>query len=65
MAWDEATPMSCILHMPVLLDDAVPFSKFWNVSPLASGRFRFHPCLEYRCSRKRVVRLNPPLACRC
>jgi hypothetical protein len=39
MAWDEATPMSCILHMPVLLDDAVPFSKFWNVSPLASGSF--------------------------
>ena len=39
MLWDDATPMSCILQMPVLMDDPVPFSNFWNVSPLSSGSF--------------------------
>jgi len=39
MPWDEATPMSCILQMPVLLDDPAPLSRFWNVSPLAGGSF--------------------------
>lgn len=34
--WDEATPMSSALMMPVLLDDPAPFSKFWNIAPLAS-----------------------------
>lgn len=37
MAWDEATPMSCILQMPVLLDDATPFSRFWNLPVLSAG----------------------------
>ena len=37
MAWDESTPMSCILQLPVLLDDATPFSKFWNVPPLGGS----------------------------
>ena len=35
--WDEATPMSSALMMPVLLDDPAPFSKFWNIAPLASN----------------------------
>ena len=35
MPWDEATPMSCILHMPVLLDDPTPFARFWNVPTLS------------------------------
>jgi hypothetical protein len=39
MPWDEATPMSCILQMPVLLQDAAPFSRFWNVAPLARNSF--------------------------
>lgn len=39
MEWDEATPMSCILQMPVLLEDPAPFSRFWNVPPLSSGSF--------------------------
>ena len=39
MLWDDATPMSCILQMPVLLEDPVPFSTFWNVPPLAGGSF--------------------------
>ena len=37
MAWDESSPMSCILQLPVLLDDATPFSKFWNVPPLGGS----------------------------
>ncbi|MGJ4949136.1 hypothetical protein [Bradyrhizobium sp. HKCCYLS20291] len=39
MPWDEATPMSCILQIPVLLDDPTPFAKFWNVPELASSTF--------------------------
>lgn len=39
MLWDEATPMSCILQIPVLMEDPVPFSSFWNVSPLSDGSF--------------------------
>ena len=39
MLWDGATPMSCILQMPVLLEDPVPFSRFWNVPPLSAGSF--------------------------
>jgi hypothetical protein len=39
MLWDDATPMSCILQMPVLMADPVPFSRFWNVPPLANGSF--------------------------
>jgi len=39
MPWDEATPMSCILQMPVLLEDPAPFSRFWNVPPLLGGAF--------------------------
>ena len=27
--------MSCILHMPVLLDDPTPFARFWNVPTLS------------------------------
>jgi hypothetical protein len=39
MQWDEATPMSCILQIPVLLEDPAPFSRFWNVPPLSGGSF--------------------------
>jgi hypothetical protein len=39
LAWDEATPISSILQIPVLLDDSATFSKFWNVAPLTSGSF--------------------------
>ncbi len=35
MAWDDATPMSCALHMPVLLSDSATFSRFWNVAPIS------------------------------
>ncbi len=37
--WDEATPMSSALHMPVLLEDAAPFSRFWSITPLADHNF--------------------------
>ena len=39
MLWDEATPMSCALQMPVLLDDAAPFSRFWRLRTLSSPSF--------------------------
>jgi hypothetical protein len=39
MLWDEATPMSCILQMPVLFEDPAPFSRFWNLSTLSDGSF--------------------------
>ena len=37
MTWDDATPMSCMLQMPVLMDSAAPFSRFWNLPALVSG----------------------------
>ncbi len=33
-AWDEATPLSSALLMPVLSDDPTPFSTFWNIPAL-------------------------------
>ncbi|WP_035643205.1 hypothetical protein [Bradyrhizobium sp. ORS 375] len=39
MPWNEATPMSCILQIPVLLDNPTPFASFWNVPPLSSSTF--------------------------
>lgn len=36
MPWDEATPMSCILQMPVLVDESRAFEGFWNVLPLVT-----------------------------
>lgn len=39
MPWDEATPISCALQMPVLMDDHAPFSRFWNVPTLTGGSF--------------------------
>lgn len=37
MAWDEATPMSCILQMPLLVREPAPFSRFWNLPVLTRG----------------------------
>jgi hypothetical protein len=37
--WDEATPVSCVLGLPVLLDDPAPFSRMWNIAPLASDSY--------------------------
>lgn len=37
--WDDATPMSCALGMPVLLSAGASFSKFWGLPLLVrSGR---------------------------
>lgn len=37
--WDDATPMSCALGMPVLLSEGASFSKFWGLPLLVrSGR---------------------------
>ncbi len=33
--WDEATPISCALQLPVLLPDNYTFARFWNVPPLS------------------------------
>jgi hypothetical protein len=37
--WDEVTPMSSALQMPVLLDNPTPFSSFWNLPVLAKSSF--------------------------
>jgi hypothetical protein len=37
LQWDEATPCSSALRMPVLLPDSATFSRFWNVPPLIKG----------------------------
>lgn len=36
-AWDDAAPLSSVLHIPTHLPDSATFSKFWNVSPLAKS----------------------------
>lgn len=30
-AWDDATPVSCALNLPVLLDNDASFSAFWSL----------------------------------
>lgn len=35
--WNEATPFSSAMHMPLLLDDAAPMSKVIGISPLAGA----------------------------
>ena len=35
LTWDDATPMSNVLGMRVLLDDSASFAKFWNVPALS------------------------------
>jgi hypothetical protein len=45
MLWDEATPMSCALQMPVLIDEASAFNGFWNVLPLLSKSSAPSSCL--------------------
>ncbi len=48
-SWDEATPMSCALGMPVLIkDDPAPFSRFWGLSPLAGNSFSLSSLLGMR-----------------
>lgn len=37
--WDEATPLSCAMGLPVLLDDPAPFSRMWNIAPLTRSSF--------------------------
>jgi len=56
MLWDEATPMSCILQMPVLMEDPVPFSNFWNLSPLTGGSFSLSSLLGIPMLTKAAMR---------
>lgn len=37
--WDEATPVSCALAMPVLMDDGAVFSRFLGMPVLTSSHF--------------------------
>jgi hypothetical protein len=36
VAWDEKTPMSSIMQMPVLAKNKLPMTKIWNVPALTS-----------------------------
>ena len=36
-AWDEAAPLSSLLHWPALLPDSATFSRFWNLRPLVKS----------------------------
>ena len=35
MAWDDAAPMSSLMHFPTRLPDEASFSRFWNLPLLA------------------------------
>lgn len=52
--WDEATPISCALQLPVLLPDNYTFARFWNVPPLSkkpATTFSFFGLPEVSASR--------------
>lgn len=34
-AWNDATPVSSLLNLPVLLDDSATFARFWNLPALS------------------------------
>jgi pimeloyl-ACP methyl ester carboxylesterase len=39
--WNEATPFSSAMHMPLLLDDPAPASRYIGISPLAGSNCSF------------------------
>jgi hypothetical protein len=41
IAWDEKTPMSSILQMPVLAKNKLPMSKIWNVPAILPTATKF------------------------
>jgi hypothetical protein len=43
--WNDESPMSSLLHVPVLLDDSQTFSRFWNVRPLIDSHRSVSSCL--------------------
>lgn len=45
IAWDEKTPMSSILQMPVLAKNKLPMSKIWNVPAILSKAPTVSGCL--------------------
>jgi hypothetical protein len=45
VAWDERTPMSSMLQMPVLAKNRLPMSKIWNVPAVLSKSPTFSGCL--------------------
>ena len=34
--WDDEAPLSSAIHVPPLLNDASPFSRFWNIPTLVN-----------------------------
>lgn len=46
--WDEATPLSCALGMPVLSNNPAPFSDFWSVRPLTDNSFSLSSLIGMR-----------------
>lgn len=35
--WDDATPFSCVMHMPVLSDDPAPITRYMGIPVLAGS----------------------------
>lgn len=36
IGWDDATPLSSAMQLPVLLETKLPFQSFWNIASLTS-----------------------------
>ena len=45
VAWDERTPMSSAVLMPVLAKNRHPFEKVWNVRSLTRKPYAYSACL--------------------
>ena len=45
--WDEKTPVSSALRMPVLSDNKLPFEKMWGVRSITNGPSYVSSCLGF------------------
>jgi hypothetical protein len=60
VAWDEKTPMSSILQMPVLAKNKLPMTKIWNVPAVTSKPIK----VSSRLGMKMLSQHTAPLSAR-
>ncbi len=58
IAWDDATPMSSALQMPVLMKQKTPMSMVWNVPAVLKNPIKMSACLGMPMLSKHIAPLS-------
>jgi hypothetical protein len=58
VAWDDATPMSSALQMPVLMEQKTPMSAIWNVPAVLKNPTKISACLGMPMLSKQIAPLS-------